>query len=376
MDKNGLRIGMTSLKGLVWPRAARTKRQSSWDRSGRNRDALQIGKGEGARLAEMKGAGCINHIWFTIGCQDKLHLRKLVLRMFWDGEREPSVEVPVGDFFGLGHAIARSYASLPLTAVVPQGKQGYGLGCALNCYFPMPYARSARVEILNECETEVEAFYYYVDYEEYDRLEEEALRFHAQWRRENPCAVDPEVSAESDALSIQNLDGKGNYVILEAEGRGHYVGCNLSVDNIQVGEKAAKIKWGDKLVPIEWWGEGDDMIFVDGEGFPPSLHGTGSEDYFCHAWGMHDFAYPYAGTSIPEHDPDFPGRRKCTSYRFHIEDPVIFTRSIRVTIEHGHANHQSNDYSSTAYWYQAEPHKPFPAVPPVAERLPRPDPEA
>ncbi|MEO0248016.1 MAG: DUF2961 domain-containing protein, partial [candidate division WOR-3 bacterium] len=120
-----------------------------------------------------------------------------------------------------------------------------------------------------------------------------------------------------------------------------------------------------------WWGEGDDMIFIDGEKWPPSLHGTGSEDYFCHAWGMHDRAYPYAGASIYEHDPAFPDRHQCSSYRFHIEDPVIFHQSIRVTIEHGHANLQENDYSSVAYWYQTEPHKPFPVLPPVQERLPR-----
>jgi hypothetical protein len=246
----------------------------------------------------------------------------------------------------------------------------------MNCYFQMPYANGARIEIVNDMEWPVHAFYYYVDYEEYDRLDDDVLRFHAQWRRQNPTdGMDLAGKDASAAFQIKNLDGKGNYVILEAEGRGHYVGCNLSVDNIEVGDRAALIVHSpEKQEPLEWWGEGDDMIFIDGEGFPPSLHGTGSEDYFCNAWGMQSHAFPYAGTSLFEYDPEFPGRRKCTSYRFHIEDPVIFAKSIRVTIEHGHGNHQSNDYSSTAYWYQTEPHKPFPEMLPLAERLPRPDP--
>jgi hypothetical protein len=132
-----------------------------------------------------------------------------------------------------------------------------------------------------------------------------------------------------------NIDGKENYVILEAEGTGHYVGCVLSVHNID-----------PTLDGLTWWGEGDDMFFIDGEDLP-SLCGTGSEDYFCHAWGMHNHAYPYAGTSIWEHDPRYPGRHKCTSYRFHIQDPVVFTQSLKVTIEHGHANLQN---TTTPAW--------------------------
>src|SRR5690606_17922869 len=125
-----------------------------------------------------------------------------------------------------------------------------------------------------------------------------------------------------------------NYVILEAEGRGHYVGCNLSVDNLEVGTKAPAIAFGGKWGAFEWWGEGDDMIFIDGEVWPPSLHGTGTEDYFTHAWGMQNVAYPYAGVTIFEHDKEHPNRRKTTCYRFHIEDPIHFKKSIRVTIEH------------------------------------------
>jgi len=321
----------------------RTKRVSSWDRTGGNNDRITIPPGKTAVLADLRGAGCITHIWVTINCLDRLHLRKILLRMFWDGEAEPSVEVPLGDFFGLGHAKNRNFAFL-LFAMNPRD------GRAMNCYFPMPFSDGARVEAVNECEVPVDAFYYYVDYEEYDGPEEGLGRFHAQWRRENPCRG-------VRLPEGRNLTGEENYVILEAEGRGHYVGCVLNVDSEAGG----------------WYGEGDDMIFIDGEGWPPSLHGTGTEDYFCGAWSPDEEYWGlYSGLPLAGR-PRYLG--KTSMYRLHVADPVRFRRSIRVTIEHGHANNRSDDYSSTAYWYQTEPHKPFPKIPPAEQRIPRMPPE-
>ncbi|HTT90351.1 MAG TPA: extracellular solute-binding protein [Acidimicrobiales bacterium] len=151
-----------------------------------------------------------------------------------------------------------------------------------------------------------------------------------------------------------------NYVIQDAEGVGHYVGCVLSIDNHDASNQA-----------YTWPGEGDDMIFIDGEAWPPSLHGTGTEDYFNAAWGFPSGAYagPYHGISLASSVQEHFGL--WSMYRFHIEDPVRFARSVRVTIEHGHANDQGNDYSSVAYWYQHEPHRPLPPLPPIDERLPR-----
>src|SRR5690606_3907734 len=169
-----------------------------------------------------------------------------------------------------------------------------------------------------------------------------------------------------------------------AEGQGHYVGCNLNIHNLRVGEKQAwpeHLNWPvtvDQLregVPeiferFNWYGEGDDMIFIDGEPWPPSLHGTGTEDYFNTAWcPAVPYHAPYHGITLPGGE-NWSG--KISLYRFHIEDPICFQKSIRVTIEHGHNNHRSDDVSSTAYWYQLEPHKPF-SLPPVEQRLPRPD---
>jgi hypothetical protein len=338
------------------PRLTRTRsaRASSWDRTGGNDDRLHVAPGETAVLAEISEPGVIRHIWVTIACRDRDYLRKIVLRAYWDGEAEPSVEVPVGDFFGIGHARTRNFWSLPLQMSPEDGK-------GFNCWFPMPFA-TARLEVQSDCEEEV-LFYYYVDYELTGSDDASLGRFHAQWRRENPTDGIAEEGLTNDEFQLEgtNLDGAGNYVILEAEGEGHYVGCNLNVDNLR--------KTG--LNNFNWYGEGDDMIFVDGEPFPPSLHGTGTEDYFNTAWcPAEEYNAPYHGIVLPG-GQNWSG--KISLYRYHIEDPVRFQRSIKVTIEHGHDNRRSDDWSSTAYWYQTEPHAEFPALPPVADRLPRPE---
>lgn len=301
-----------------------SKRVSSFDPTGGNRDALTIPAGQSAVLAEITGPAAIHHIWMTISAE-AFYGRKLVLRMYWDGEDVPSVEVPVGDFFAVGHGLNRNLVSIPIVRSSE--------GRALNCYWYMPFRWSARITITNEGSRPVNAFYYYIDYRELDDLEPEVRYFHAQYRQEFPCAPDR------------------NYLILEAVGQGHYVGCNLSVLQRSMG----------------WWGEGDDMIYLDGEE-APSLHGTGSEDYFSDAWGMRVGNNLYYGCSLQEED--FRTGAKATVFRYHLPDPIPFFRSLKVTIEHGHANDRSDYYSSVAYWYQTEPHKPFPALPPVEKRLP------
>jgi hypothetical protein len=302
----------------------RSKRISSYDRSGGNRDSISIDPGKTAVLAEIKGPAAIHHIWVTIAAE-AFYGRKIVLRIYWDGEEVPSVEAPIGDFFGVGHGLNRNFTSLPI-ACSSEGR-------ARNCYWYMPFRWSCRVTATNEGARPVAAFYYYIDYRELDGLRPDAPYFHAQYRQDFPCM------------------GDKNYVILDAVGAGHYVGCNLSVLQRTMG----------------WWGEGDDMIYVDGES-TPSLHGTGSEDYFSDAWGMRRDEHPFYGCPLQEED--FQPGAKATVYRFHIPDPVPFKKSIRVTIEHGHANDRTDYYSSVAYWYQTEPHVPYPPLPPVEKRLP------
>lgn len=349
---NPANLGGGPLSGIQVLRDVRTKRCSSYDREGGNRDACPIEPGRSLVLADIKGAGRITHIWFTIGSWEdaKNYLRKLVLRVWWDGEKEPSIEVPVGDFFGMGHSRVQSYQSLPFNVSTSGGKDNNF--AAFNCYWPMPFGKRAKLVIDNEGEARIASFYYYVDYEEHDRISDQEGRFHAQWRRVNPCPGREDGREEG---AEPNLTGKDNYIILEAKGRGHYVGCNYSVHNLHGG----------------WWGEGDDMFFIDGEKWPPSLHGTGSEDYFGHAWGMQDNHGSYNGVSLHIPGGAHALGEKITVYRYHIQDPVHFAKSLNVSIEHGHANRRSDDVSSTAFWYQTEPHASFPPLPSVEERLPR-----
>jgi|YelNatPaOPRAMG01_1025707.scaffolds.fasta_scaffold00021_23 hypothetical protein len=335
------------LDGLPRLKPYRAARASSFDPTGGNDDGnwgRPIQPGETRELATLSGPGAISHIWFTIASNESYHLKKLVLRMYWDGETEPSVEAPMGDFFGLGHGEYHHFASLPIAV---------GTEAALNCYWRMPFRRSARITVTNEGEQAVRALYYQIDWQRLDRWDSELGYFHAQYRQAAPCQ---RVTWREGEKEI-NLRGEKNYVFLEAQGSGHYVGVVLSV----------------RLNEDGWWGEGDDMIFVDGDSLP-TLNGTGSEDYFCGAWGFgKPFSYAFFGCPVNQQEQGTQHRKgaKWSVYRFHILDPIPFRRSIRVTMEHGHANDRADDWYSVAFWYQKEPHAPFPKLPPVEERLPR-----
>jgi hypothetical protein len=349
MSLPGLDGGLGDLPRL---RNAKRKRFSSYDKSGGNKDYVTIHAGETVTLADMKGAGYVKHIWVTIRTRDEFYLRKLVLRAFWDSEKNPSIEVPIGDFFGIGHAMTRNYISAPLQMSPEDGK-------GFNCWWPMPYEKGAKITIENQGSWDCESFYYYIDYEEHNDLPEGLGRFHAWWNRQNPTDgnLDGEWDNPTWLFRGENLEGEGNYIILEAKGKGHYVGCNMNVHNLRPSDNR-----------FNWYGEGDDMIFIDGEKLP-SLIGTGTEDYYGMSWcPTQEYCAPYHGLPVPG-GKNWNG--KITWYRYHILDPIYFEDSIKVTIEHGHANKRSDDYSSTAYWYQTEPHKKFNALPPVQKRLPR-----
>ncbi|WP_308638267.1 glycoside hydrolase family 172 protein [Paenibacillus silvisoli] len=319
----------------------RTKRVSSYDRSGLNKDSVAIAAGEIKEIAAINGAGIIRHIWITINCADRMIRRNAVLRMYWDGETEPSVESPIGDFFGQGWGENYNFSSLPLAAAPQAGK-------ALNCYFPMPFGKGAVITVENESDEPIEAFYYYIDYEEHDDMPEEAGRFHAQWRRELTEA-DP-ADGENEGLELvpqkPNCSDAGNYVFADIRGKGHFVGINYYVDNPG---------------PM-WYGEGDDMWMIDGEQWPGSMHGTGTEDFFNTAWCPKElYAHPYFGCARVNGETGFLGRTHV--YRFMLEDPVYFDKSLRASIEHGHNNALTLDLATVAYWYQIEPHQPFSKLP-------------
>lgn len=322
-------------------------RSSSYDRSGGNADARQIAPGATLTLLDESGPGLITHFWATIATDDPNHLKALVLRMYWDGESSPSVETPIGDFFGLGLGDYFLYQSIPLAV---------GADKALNCYFPMPFQKHARITVTNEGAITVGAFYFNIDYRAYGKpLPADSLYFHAQYRQAAPAHGWTNQWKENGDANIdkKNLNGDGNYVWLEATGRGHFVGVTMSVLQNQDA----------------WWGEGDDMFFVDGEALP-SINGTGSEDYFLGAWGFGEHSFAYGQFGAPLKGSEKAGSRS-SLYRFHLDSPITFTKSLRATIEHGHANHRSDNFYSVAYWYQAEPHAAFPAMAPLEQRIPR-----
>ena len=298
-------------------------------------------------LLDTDGPGLISHLWFTIASTEPYHLKRIVLRIYWDGEETPSVEAPIGDFFGLGLGYYNPWQSEMLSV---------GSIKDLNCFFPMPFQRHARITVTNEGKRLIKALYYNIDYRtDQTTLAPGTLYFHAQYRQAQPnrgwtnrwtSNGQPLVNKKA------NLTGQDNYVWLDAKGPGQYAGVTMSILQNQ----------------DDWWGEGDDMFFVDGAK-KPSIAGTGAEDYFLGAWGFKEHPFSYQLYGAPIVGKSQAGGRTSV-YRFHLDSPIVFKTSFKATIEHGNANHRSDNYYSVAYWYQAEPHAPFPPLPPVEQRLP------
>lgn len=336
-DTPGQPMNGNPLQGLSKLKNFEAARASSADPNWRNgnADARPIAVGETLTIADLKGPGVITHIWNTVA-GEKEYSRLLVIRMYWDGETEPSVEAPLGDFFAVGHGRDAAFDSLPVNAASD--------GRARNCYWPMPFRESARITITNEGRERVGAFYYYVDWSKYPSIDPQEAYFHAQYRQEHPATSGT------------------NYLIADIRGRGHYVGTVLNVRHRSP----------------EWWGEGDDLFFIDGD-TEPTLRGTGAEDYFCDAWGFRKHSGHYAGVTLWDGN-EKPGAYTSV-YRWHIPDPVPFKQSLRLEIEHKgvtfnedgsiktYFDERADDVSSVAYWYQVEPHRPFPEMPKGTERL-------
>lgn len=323
------------LSSLTQLRDVQTRRESSHNKDdGSNVDFQFIKPGETLTLADVTGPGTIKKLWMTVLPSEPGYSRLMTLRIYWDGEKTPSVQAPIGDFFGVGHGMDVAFDSLPVRASAD--------GKARSCIWPMPFRRSARVTVTNDGSEATWGFYYTVDWEK-GAVAKDAPYFHASYRQEFPTKA-------------------GNYLIANLTGNGHYVGTVLSVRSTTPG----------------WWGEGDDYFTIDGER-SPSLKGTGLEDYFGEAWGLRKVSSAYSGGSVWE--GGFNGART-TAYRWHVPDPVRFRKSLKVEIEHigvaegpdgkglGNNNERPDEYSSCAFWYQTEPHAPLPDLPPGPERLP------
>lgn len=346
---------------MVLLRDIHNRRSSSWDRSGGNNDWVCIpGNGSRHELLNEKGAGCIRHLYWTYIMPDDAFsnlqadkrnsiFREFVLRAFWNGSSMPSIEVPLGDFFGVTNGHLRPINSLAFASNPGFRSNIDHFTWGFNSYLPMPFAAGARIEIENQGPYDDARIWYHIDYELYDGDQpaaESSGFLHALWHRESPTqAVDLEDG--------KNLSGDDNYTILDIKGNGQFAGYFLTVVNRKPG----------------WWGEGDDMIFIDGEKFPPSIHGTGTEEIFGGgASPRSEFSGLYAGFHCIENKGGYSWLGTNGMYRFHITDPIRFRRSIRVTIEHGHANNLSNDYSSVAFWYQNESIRQRPELPALNKR--------
>jgi hypothetical protein len=295
------------LSGLANPRVGQAMHEGSWDRKHQNDDALHIGAGETVTLFTHEGAGCVHRFWVTIAPrEDVAVLSQAIIRMYWDGDTYPSVECPIGAFFGVGFGEQRDYISMPLD----ETSGGY------NCFWPMPFHKSARWTLSNGSGRPIDSFYYNIDFTALDSLPADTRHFHAQFRRENPTTP-----------------GR-NYTILDTVGEGHYVGTALFMA-------------GRALYFLE----GNEMVYIDGA-TAPSIEGTGTEDYFCSGWYFDRGVYsaPYHGVIIKDEK-----RSRVSAYRWHIEDAIPFRKSIRFTIEHGTGNYTTADYSSVAYFYLAGP---------------------
>jgi hypothetical protein len=311
-------------------------RASSRDPNGRNADARRIEPGATLTLADIKGAGRIEHLWFTIASPSPDHLRELVLRMTWDEAVKPAVECPIGEFFAQGPGKYVEFSSAPVAV---------GSHNALNCYWPMPFKKHALITVTNEGDRRVNAFYFNIDYRLDRRPERDMRYFHTQYRTYFPAPVGQDLT------------------LCETKGAGHYVGTVVSVLANSDG----------------WWGEGNDYWFIDGAA-KPQISGTGTEDYFCGAWDWGKaFQTPFFGVTYYD-DAEKGGEKRGilnTVYRWHIQDPVPFKKSLLMTLEHGRAGWDrdrkpfTNHYTTVSFFYLDKPEGDGPPLPAYKDRVPQ-----
>lgn len=287
-----------------------------------------IKPGETFTLAEIDGPGAIQHIWMT----PTGNWRFSILRIYWDDEKEPSVECPVGDFFAMGWGV---YAPLSSLAVCVNP------GSAFNCYWSMPFRKKCKITMENINDEHEMSLFYQIDYTLTD-VPEDAGYFHAQFRRTNP-------NETSDYTIVDNIKGEGHFV-------GLYVAYGVHNNG--------------------WWGEGELKFFMDGDTKFPTICGTGVEDYFCGSYGFdvggkyQEFMTPYAGMhQVIRPDGTYRSQQRFGLYRWHITDPIRFEKDLRITMQDlgwhhgGRLLKQKSDLASVTYWYQMEPHAPFPKLP-------------
>ncbi len=341
-----------SMAELATPHEGRSMRSTSTQvgEDGRpvsgNADNSRVKPGEAKVVLDAKGPGAVTHMWFTFlgpGRHDwapegSATHQEMTLRIFYDGHRRPDIEVPFGDFFA--NCFGKRVEVISMPVVVEDGD-------SYNCFWHMPFEKSIRVEVVNESPSKnINLLYYNIDWIRKDRLPPETPYFYARYRQGYP------------------VESGKDYVVLETEGKGHYVGTVLAV----------------RTRSPAWFGEGDEKIYINGEK-EPSIWGTGTEDYFLSAWGLKTTGTPYFGTAYFDQWGIVGGHT--SAYRWHVEDPIVFEKSIKVTFEHWgwmsvdenpegkqHSwNEREDDYASVAFWYQTGRPTPGPPLPPGEKRV-------
>ena len=324
------------LEDLGTEKSYTAQRLASTDPEHKNSDRRPIEPGQTLELGQIQGSGKITHIWFTIWADSQDYLKELIVRAYWDGEKSPAVEVPLGDFFALGFGKLVDLKSSPVSI---------GEHAALNCYWPMPFAKGARFTVTNEGTKPVKSCYYNIDYQLAKKASsEKQLYFHTQYRQYYPAPTGKDLT------------------VAEVKGKGEYVGTFLSLLANADG----------------WWGEGNDKFYVDGAK-TPTIEGTGSEDYFCGAWNFggamkqgKSFYTSYFGVPLYEEGEKRGIRNTC--YRWHIVDPVPFKTSLKFDLEHGKNGSDnvrtpaSNNYSTVAFYYVDHAQQDGPNLPNLTAR--------
>jgi len=328
------------LDALIRQQDYEARRESSSNKDLKaNGDARSIAPGETLVVADIDGPGIITQFWHTAAVPDMFYGRSLVLRIYYDGNDKPSVVSPLGDFYAQGHGNIHKDFSSSVVVVT-------GLGRSRTCFWRMPFKKHFKMTVSNDSKEKVDSFYYHLNWRKVDKLPDNVTYFHAQYRQQFPAKP-------------------GNYVVLETEGRGHYVGTVYSAHQVEMG----------------WFGEGDDFFYIDGAE-RPQLCGTGTEEYFLDAWGFREYISPYAG--VVAYEGVLPGDR-VTVYRWHVKDPIPFKKSLRFEFEHrgsvfnekgGLTNFELGGFlerpdwlSSVAFWYQYPPVTLDDDLPPVDKRV-------
>lgn len=326
--------GKANLDELWRPVEGTRRRASSWNQTGANGDHLTIGPGQKAEFLNVKDtSGCIRRIWMTVACKDPNYLRDIRFTMAFDGEVTVDA-VPLGFLTGTGpwrvNDVMTPVLNVMRSRPGNRDRDGVGAG-SFNIHWPMPFMKEARIEVFNGSGNTVTQFFH-VDYIEHPHPARPLL-FHASYNIKSP-------TTPAEGKTTLNVDH--NYAFLDVTGcRGQYVGTVLCVESHP--DRAGK------------WYEGDDMFVIDDEPWPPRLHGTGAEDYFGMAWGVHrpyqafDHGVTHYERDLTDHDRFFDGR--FVLYRWHLTDPIAFERGLHASIEAGHANECAQHYESLVFWY-------------------------